>query len=116
MMTGAHIAKEFGITKLVTNYRGTEWLNAGFFGPNILNELYLATKPKEEIREKFLTGLDYEDNRDTEDFHHVSKLYPEQFSNVRTRSDAILKKFHEKYKNSEKRVAYLIISHGISVE
>ena len=113
MMTAAHIAKGLGHSKIRVNYLFSELMSESLFEEDPLPDIAIKKKDKNELIQKYLDGIDFESSPHfLEEAHN---LHPESKRKGLERADKMIQHFSNLYKNSDKKVAHIAITHGYFV-
>jgi hypothetical protein len=111
MMTAAYIAITLDITEITINYRFSEWLYLPWFNEHPVPLLELKVKENLDLINNFLNGVKIVDHGNY--YEEILTHYPEEWDNLVDRVKKTLIWFKDVYETSDKRVAHIVVSHGI---
>ena len=110
LMTAAEIGKALDLPSIPVDYLHREWCEYDYYeGENPIPKLLIANKTRVEISEQYLGGFEYTVRQEKVD---PDEMFPEDDVKCRVRVQGIIDGLCERYKESEKKVLHLIVTHG----
>ena len=119
MMTCAQVCKAMCIKQFRLNYMFSEHLEAKLkFGgqspiPALTSRILDTPEKRQNFVNTHLDGIDFID--DDQYLDYISPRYPENDQDLHERMATCQQFFVDKYKNSNKRVLHIVVSHGTPI-
>jgi broad specificity phosphatase PhoE len=116
LQTAAVIAKQVGIPQVRVNFKYAEWMKGKFFPHgNPIGKLHIEQTPLEELKSKYLYGIDLDLSEVADSRKLVENTFPETYGFTASRINDVITELKQQYKYSDERMAHFVITHGANV-
>ena len=114
METATGIAEEIGLSEIKINYRCSEWLRQEFYPEESpIDTILINDREAELISQQFLKSIRIDHTIEYK--AELEKAYPEQREDVIDRIEKLGCALASDYRNSQMKVAHIVVTHGINV-